>query len=194
MHVMLFQNTTTTYYSYIERNGNSWRKTRRLSQDPPCPRAYDVDNINRVRLRRVHRAISSLSFVNRIERRGLEDFLHQLGHLNTVCLQLRRARAQGIIPQLADSCLNVVKEAVRSLAISNVKCDRADLLAPLLSGSAVAEGGPGGCNAEAFDGAVLGKEMKNINCGTKVANNKEHRWSGRGGKFVYETGKHDYVS
>ncbi|KAE8317875.1 hypothetical protein BDV41DRAFT_572347 [Aspergillus transmontanensis] len=76
----------------------------------------------------------------------------------TSYLQLRRARAQGIIPQLTDSCLNVVEEAVSSLAISNVKCDRTDLLARLLYGSAVAESGGGrwGCEIEVFDGAILG--------------------------------------
>lgn len=159
MHVMLFQNTTITIHTLSARtDGNSLRKARRLSQDPPCPRTYDANNKDRVCLRRMHRAISPLSFVNRIERRGLKDILHQPGHLNTACLQLRRTRAQGIIPQLADSCLNVVEEAVGSLAISNVKCDRTDLLARLFCGSAVAKGGGGrwGCEAEAFDGAVLG--------------------------------------
>jgi len=42
-----------------------------------------------------------------------------------------------------DSCLNVVEEALGSLAISNVKCDRADPLARLLCGSMAVEGGGG---------------------------------------------------
>lgn len=81
--------------------------------------------------------------------------MHELSHLNTAYLQLRRVRAQGIIPQLTDSYLNVVEEAVGSFAISNVKRGRADLLAHLRCGSAVAEGGRLGCEAEAFDVAVL---------------------------------------
>lgn len=77
MHVILFQKTTTTIHILGARtNSNSLRKARRLSRDHPFPRAHDVNNKNRVRLRRVYRAISPLSFVNRIERRELKEVLH----------------------------------------------------------------------------------------------------------------------
>lgn len=103
----------------------------------------------------MHRAISLLSRESHRAPRA-EGRLALAESLNTACLQLCRARAQQIIPQLTNSCLNVVEEAVRSLAISNVKCDLTDLLAHLLCGSATAEGGGGRCETEAFDGAVLG--------------------------------------
>lgn len=54
-----------------------------------------------------------------------------------------------------------------------MKCDHTDLLAGLLRGPTMAEGGRWGCEAEAFDGAVLGNEMENMDCGTKLANNEE---------------------
>lgn len=77
MHVMLFQNTTTTVHILSTRtDGISLRKACQLNQAPPCARAYDVNNKNRVRLRRAHRAISLLSFMNHIECRGLKDVLH----------------------------------------------------------------------------------------------------------------------
>ena len=51
MHVMLFQNTTTIIHILSTgTDGNSLRKACRLSQNPPCPRAFDVNNKKRVRL------------------------------------------------------------------------------------------------------------------------------------------------
>lgn len=66
MHVILFQDTTTTIHILSIRTDEiSLRKACQLSQAPPYARAYDVNNKNRVRLRRAHRAISLLSFMDR---------------------------------------------------------------------------------------------------------------------------------
>ena len=90
-------------------------------------------------------------------------------------------------------CLNIIKEFPASLIISIVNCNCADLLSHLLFGSIKAEGGGSGTSARAFNGAVLGYEMKNINHFTKSANDNDGRRSGGEGERVFEKGKHGEV-
>jgi hypothetical protein len=135
----------------------SLKKARRLGQDFPYPRAYDVNHKHGVLLRGARRAISPLSFVNSIYESCLKDILHQPNGLDTLRMHLHRARAQRIVLRLVDSSLNVVEDADGGLVISNMKCDHIDLLSSLLHGSAVAEGNGGrwAHEAEAFDDTVL---------------------------------------
>lgn len=88
-----------------------------------------------------------------------------------------------------DSRLNIVKKPYWSLAISDMESYCSNLFARLLCGSFEVESGFGRwhCKAEAFDRAALlkvgcrvGWEMKDVDCSTKFANDKEYRWSGGG--------------